>query len=79
MTSIAGLYGYFSSLDRDGSGFLEKDEVECKFFFLELGPTQRESEKKVNDFKVILVLSQCVTTYLQHKPTVKLVMSGLCA
>ena len=32
MTSIAGLYGYFSSLDRDGSGFLEKDEVECKFF-----------------------------------------------
>ena len=29
--SIAGLYGYFSSIDRDGSGLLEKDEVECKF------------------------------------------------
>lgn len=28
--SVAGLYGYFSSIDRDGSGFLDRDEVECK-------------------------------------------------
>ena len=47
MTSIAGLYGYFSSLDRDGSGFLEKDEVECKWFFLNLGQPNVSQRKKL--------------------------------
>ena len=27
---VTGLYTYFTQLDRDESGLLEKDEVECK-------------------------------------------------
>lgn len=31
MKGIFGLFTYFSQLDRDGSGYLEKDEIECKY------------------------------------------------
>ena len=54
--SIAGLYGYFSSIDRDGSGLLEKDEVECKFQ-KQACQVWNDSEKKVTIPGVILISS----------------------
>ena len=38
MKGIFGLFTYFSQLDRDGSGYLEKDEIECKYFKLPVFP-----------------------------------------
>ena len=29
-----GMFSYFNSVDLDGSGFLEEDEVACKLYFI---------------------------------------------
>ena len=52
MKGIFGLFTYFSQLDRDGSGYLEKDEIECKYLYFRSlpGPTSGISRSYFRSF-----------------------------